>query len=163
MSHDAMFVSRGDNSGTHHAEQKLWEASGVTLSVRERKAGGATLREVGPRYGGYRSVGQGMGNTLLYATEVRGYTLSDRGTYYAFALGEKLRTNLKILCEGDARLRNVYSVIAVNAERLPGVNGEGTEQYIAWLTSPATQARIASYRVGGKVLFHPFAEVPDAR
>jgi tungstate transport system substrate-binding protein len=103
----------------------------------------------------YHSVGQGMGKTLVYATEKQAYTLTDRGTYYAFAAGAEPRTDLVILVEGDERLHNPYGVIAVSPERFPHVNHEAAMRYIEWLTSPETQAMIGRYRKGGKQLFHP--------
>jgi tungstate transport system substrate-binding protein len=83
--------------------------------------------------------------------------MADCGTYYAYALSENPRTDLVILCEGDERLRNPYSVIAVSPEKHPHVNHEAAEQYIHWLTSPETQKMIGEFKLAGKQLFHPSA------
>lgn len=157
--HGCLFVSRGDNSGTHAKEQVLWQASAVPLEKKESEftEGGekVTFSMVYPQGDWYKSVGQGMGNVIQYATEKRGYTLSDRGTYYAYAFAAVPRTDLVICCEGDQRLRNPYSVIAVNPAKLPNVNIGAANKYVEWMTSEATQARIAAFQVGGKALFHP--------
>ncbi len=156
--HGCLFVSRGDNSGTHVKEQSLWQASAVPLEKKESEftEGGekVTFSMVFPRGDWYKSVGQGMGNVIQYATEKRGYTLSDRGTYYAYAFAPVPRTDLIICCEGDPRLRNPYSVIAVNPAKLPNVNAGAAAKYVEWITSEETQARIAAFQVGGKTLFH---------
>ena len=156
-----LFVSRGDRSGTHMKEQELWQSTGLTLVDKKRtliRNGKKTeVSLVEPRGHWYRSVGQGMGRTIHVATEKRAYTLSDRGTFYALALGKKARTNLAIVCEGDPRLANPYGVIAVNPKRHPHVNQAAAQQYIEWLTSPRVQAMIGGFRQGGKVLFHPAA------
>jgi tungstate transport system substrate-binding protein len=147
---ESLFVSRGDASGTHVKEQELWQASGVSLV--ERTSG--DRRFLQPDAGWYHAVGQGMGPTIGYATERRGYALSDRGTYYAMALDEPPRTDLIITCEGDVRLANPYAVIAVDPQRHPHVQAEAAQAYVSWLTSPETRALIDGYRKGGKQLFH---------
>lgn len=158
---ERLFVSRGDESGTHIKEQDLWRESGVPLERHEVVvfAGGKERRfeSVRPMGDWYVEIGQGMGKAITMATERRGYTLADRGTYYALALATPARTDLKILCEGGERLRNPYSVIAANPERHPGVNFEGARRYVEWITSPEVQRMIGEYRVGGKTLFHPSA------
>ncbi len=157
----SLFVSRGDNSGTHVKEQSLWEASQVKLTRKETevilKDQKTTFTVLAPPGDWYRSVGQGMGNTIHYATEKQGYTLVDRGTYNTFALDKPPRTDLVILSQGDERLQNPYSVIAVSPEMFPHVNHKAATRYIAWLTSPETQEMIGAFKVGGKVLFHPDA------
>jgi len=109
------------------------------------------------------SVREYAGRSLLIATEKQGYTLADRGTYYAFALTRPPRTDLAILFEGDPALHNPYGVIAVNPTRNPGVNFEAAVKYIEWITSPVVQKMIGEYRFQGKVLFHPGALAPDPR
>ncbi|HEO70255.1 MAG TPA: tungsten ABC transporter substrate-binding protein [Candidatus Hydrogenedentes bacterium] len=155
----AVFVSRGDNSGTHAKEQALWEATDVPLAskqhiaiVRGEQVVFTTLAPVGDWY---MSIGQGMGKTISYATERRAYTLVDRGTYYAFALSAPPRTDLAIVCEGDKRLDNPYSVIAVNPAKVDGVRFDAATRYINWLVSEDTQRCIGDFKVGGKALFHP--------
>ena len=147
---EALFVSRGDASGTHIKEQELWQASGVPLV--EKTSGDRTHLQ--PDAAWYHAVGQGMGPTIGYATERRGYTLSDRGTYYAMALDDPPRSDLVIACEGDVRLANPYAVIAVDPNRHPHVQAEAAQEYVSWLTSPSTQALIDGFRKGGKRLFH---------
>ena len=161
------FISRGDNSGTHIKEQAVWRKTGLALEstqstviVRGEEQRSETVR---PRGDWYLSVGQGMGKTITIATEKQGYTLADRGTYYAFALSEPARTDLAILFEGDPALHNPYGVIAVNPTRNPGVNFEAAVKYIEWITSPAVQKMIGEYRFQGKVLFHPGASVSGPR
>lgn len=156
-----VFVSRGDNSGTHIKEQELWRQSGVPLERHEVTmivgGGEKTFEWVGPTGNWYLAIGQGMGKAITLTTERRAYTLADRGTYYALALAEPARTDLKILCEGHESLRNPYSVIAVNREEHSHVNFGGARKYIEWITSPEAQRVIGEYRVGGKLLFHPGA------
>jgi len=133
---NAVFVSRGDNSGTHKKERRLWASAGIT-----------------PQGSGYRAVGQGMEKTLQMANELQGYTLTDRGTW--LSLNGKF--NLAILLEGDTRLFNPYGVIAVNPARYPDVNLKGAVALIDWLTSAGGQKRIAAFQIHGQPLFHPLA------
>jgi tungstate transport system substrate-binding protein len=155
------FVSRGDGSGTHVREQQLWrwtrlplETKKVTIFVKGQKKSFESARPLGDWY---LSVGQGMGKTIMIATERRAYTLADRGTYYAFSLTEPAKTDLVILCEGHESLHNPYGVIAVNPERHPHVNFAGAKRYIEWITSGDVQQMIGQYTFQGKVLFHPNA------
>jgi len=130
------FVSRGDESGTHKKEQALWREARVAPS--------------GPWY---LQTGQGMGHTLLVADEKNAYVLSDRGTAIAF----RERIDLVVLCEGDPRLVNPYSLIAVNPRRHPHVHYRQAMALIGFLTSRAGQELIASFRTGGQQLFYPDA------
>ncbi|MDP2326012.1 MAG: substrate-binding domain-containing protein [Gammaproteobacteria bacterium] len=131
------FVSRGDDSGTDKTEKSYWRDAGIDL---------ATLP-------GYLSAGLGMGEVLMMAAELRGYTLTDRATYATY----RARTGLEVLVSGDAKLFNPYGVIAVNPQRHPGVNHWGAMQFIDWLTSTEGQEAIADFRVGGQQLFFPNA------
>ena len=124
----SLFVSRGDNSGTHAMELKLWKAAGI---APEGKAW-------------YQQTGQGMGQTLAVAAEKKGHVLADRGTY--LALRKKL--GLAILHEGDAALRNVYHVIEVNGTRFPKVNTAGGRAFADFMVSKAVQARIKEFGIG---------------
>jgi len=133
----AKFISRGDDSGTHTRELDLWKAAGIT-----------------PAWPGYKEAGQGMGPCLTIADQARGYVLTDRGTYLAFGA----RVDLEALVEGDPALRNPYGAILVNPERHPHVNADGARRLLDYLTSPEGQAKIAAFRVDGRVLFHPHAE-----
>ncbi len=157
------FISRGDASGTHVKEQDLWRQTGMPLERDQVTvfAGGkeTVFESVRPAGRWYVSVGQGMGKTIMIATERQAYTLADRGTYYAFALAQPARTDLVILCAGHESLRNPYGVIAVNPEKHPHVNFEGAQRYIEWITSPRVQAMIGEYQVGGKALFYPSASL----
>jgi len=155
------FISRGDGSGTHIREQQLWrrahlplESEAVTLFAQGKKK---LFESVRPAGDWYLSVGQGMGKTILIATEKRAYTLADRGTYYSFALAEPAKTDLAVLCQGHESLYNPYGVIAVDPKRYPHVKFAGAKRYIQWIISPEIQRMIGAYQVRGKVLFHPNA------
>ncbi len=136
------FVSRGDNSGTHKAELRLWAAAGIDPSKQSGQW--------------YLETGGGMGATLNIAQAMGAYALSDRGTWLSF----ENRGDLVILVEGDERLFNPYGVILVNPARHPHVKKEEGRTFIAWLTSPEGQQAIAAFRVGGKQLFIPNAATP---
>jgi tungstate transport system substrate-binding protein len=133
----APFISRGDDSGTHKKEQQLWRASGVA-----------------PEGKWYIEAGQGMGASLIMANDKLAYVLCDRGTY--LAMREKIE--LEVTFEGDAALLNPYSIIAVNPAKYPDINAAGAQKLIDWITSPRARTLIAAFRVGGKQLFHLFAE-----
>jgi tungstate transport system substrate-binding protein len=131
-----VFLSRGDESGTHQKEKELWAAAGVA-----------------PRGGWYRSAGVGMGQLLQMADEMRAYTLTDTGTYQS----RRQTGELAILVEGDPALVNPYSLIATNPARHPGARYLAAMQLIAWMTSPEGQRRIAAFQVDGRSLFVPTA------
>nr|WP_094837071.1 extracellular solute-binding protein [Bordetella genomosp. 4] len=134
---NASFVSRGDKSGTHAAELRFWKAAGV--------------EDMGK---GYKACGCGMGPALNMASSMGAYVLSDRGTWLSF----KNPGNLKILVEGDKRLFNQYGVMVVNPAKFPHVKAKDAQQFVDWVTSPAGQDTIASYKVNGQQLFFPNAE-----
>ncbi len=136
---DCLFVSRGDRSGTHVREVRLWEEAG--------------LRPHGSKW--YQETGQGMGQTLMVASEKGGYTLSDRGTYLALAP----RLSLKILFEGDQSLRNDYHVIEVNPSRFKRLNAKGASLLADFLVSREAQDIIREFGVTrfGQPLFSPMA------
>lgn len=129
------FVSRGDDSGTHRMEQRLWEDAGLDPEGR----------------GWYQSIGQGMGDTLNMANEQLGYAMTDRGTYVA------MRDNLDlvIVLEGDPILFNQYGVMAVNPDEHPHVKYDEALMYINFLMSDEGQELIGSYQVNGETLFFP--------
>ena len=133
---EAVFISRGDESGTYKKEQALWQAADIKSQGKW-----------------YRSIGQGMEQALQIASEMQGYTLADRGTW--LALRKKLE--LDILVQGDSRLFNPYGVIAVNPARYPDVNYQGAMAFIAWLTSPEGQNQIAAFKIDNESLFFPDA------
>jgi tungstate transport system substrate-binding protein len=134
------FVSRGDKSGTHAAELRLWKMAGIDLD----KARGPW----------YKEAGSGMGPALNMAASMNAYLLADRGTWLSF----KNRQELVILVEGDARLFNQYGVILVNPAKHPHVKREAGQKFIDWLVSPAGQKAIAEYKIGGEQLFFPNAK-----
>ena len=129
------FISRGDRSGTHEAELRLWKVAGVDLAAVKGDW--------------YREIGQGMGAALNMASSANAYLISDRGTWLAF----KNRGDLAILTEGDRRLFNQYGVMLVNPAKHPDVNARDGQAFIDWLISPAGQKTIADYTVGGEQLF----------
>ncbi len=133
----ALFISRGDDSGTHKKELGLWQSARIK-----------------PRGDWYREAGQGMGKVLQISGELDAYTLTDRGTWLAYL--DKFP--LKVLFEGDPRLYNPYGIIAVNPGRYPDVNYEGATRLIRWITSPAGQSLIGSFEIAGNPLFTPSAD-----
>jgi len=135
----APFVSRGDKSGTHAAELRLWKNAGIDLAAA--------------RPAGYRECGCGMGPALNMASSLDAYVLADRGTWLSF----RNRGALKILVEGDRTLFNQYGVMVVNPARHPHVKAALAQAFVDWIVSPAGQAAIADYKVGGEQLFFPNA------
>ncbi len=133
-------VSRGDKSGTHAAELRYWKGAGIDL---------ATAKPAG-----YKECGCGMGPALNMASSLNGYALADRGTWLNF----KNRGELAVLVEGDQRLFNQYGVMVVNPAKHPHVKTELAQGFVNWLVSPAGQAAIASYKIGGEQLFFPNAQ-----
>jgi tungstate transport system substrate-binding protein len=136
---NALFLSRGDNSGTHAKEKTIWKAAGINPE--------------GQKW--YQQTGLGMGQTLNVAAEKRGYTLTDRGTYLAL----KKNLGLDILVEGDAILLNVYHVIEVNPAKWPKVNVAGGKAFADFMVSKETQGIIKTFGVDkfGSPLFFPDA------
>jgi tungstate transport system substrate-binding protein len=133
----AAFVSRGDKSGTHAAELRYWAMAGT-----------------GSMGAGYKACGCGMGPALNMASSMGAYVLADRGTWLSF----KNRADLAVLVQGDERLFNPYGVIAVNPAKHPHVKVKEAQRFIDWVTSPAGQANIAAYKIGGEQLFFPSAK-----
>jgi tungstate transport system substrate-binding protein len=133
----SVFISRGDNSGTHAREKAVWKAAGIE-----------------PAGDWYVSAGQGMGEVLTMAQEKEAYTLSDRATYLARTLEG---TDLVILVEGDPILFNPYGVIAVNPDKGPQIDAELADTFINWLISVPTQEMIGQFGVAefGSPLFSP--------
>jgi tungstate transport system substrate-binding protein len=139
----APFISRGDRSGTHAAELRLWQLAGIDPASGRGQW--------------YREVGQGMGPALNTAAAQGAYILADRGTWLSF----RNRQDQRILIEGDTRLFNQYGIMLVNAQRHPHVKAADGQRFIDWLLSPAGQAAIASYRINGEQLFFPNADKPE--
>jgi tungstate transport system substrate-binding protein len=134
-----VFISRGDDSGTHAAERALWAAARVDPKSLDRR----------------EETGQGMGATLNVADQKRAYTLTDRGTY----LSLRKRLNLVILFQGDPSLRNVYHVYVVNPARHPKARHAEARAFIEFLVSPAIQQAIRAFKqdIHGESLFFPDA------
>jgi tungstate transport system substrate-binding protein len=142
---NAPFVSRGDRSGTHAAELRLWKAAGVDIEQA--------------RGSWYKEAGSGMGPSLNIAAGNDAYILTDRGTWLSF----KNRQDLTVLVEGDKRLFNQYGVMLVNPAKHPHVKAEAGQKFIDWLLSPAGQRSIASFKIEGQQLFFPDAKAADAK
>ena len=137
----APFISRGDNSGTHKAERKLWQRINIKPN---------TIKT-------YRESGSGMGASLTIAIEMNAYTLSDRSTWLAY--GNK--QNHQIIFEGTPPLFNQYGLIPINPKHCPHTNLNAALKVAEWLTSAKGQAQIAKYKVAGQQLFFPNArQVP---
>jgi len=135
----AIFVSRGDDSGTHKLELSLWKAAGVNVAA------------VSGTW--YREAGSGMGTTLNTASGLEAYSLTDRGTWISF----KNRGNLAILIEGDKRLFNQYGVMLVSPNKHPHVKAMDGQKFIDWLLSDTGQQAIAAFRIEGEQAFFPNA------
>jgi len=133
----SLFISRGDNSGTHKAEQRLWRSAGIEPKTLASET--------------YREVGSGMGRTLNIAASLNAYTLVDRGTWLSF----KNRQNLKVLAEGDKQLFNQYSVITLNRKNFPHLNHRGAQTFSKWLISPEGQQAIGNFKIAQEELFFP--------
>ena len=129
---NAPFISRGDKSGTHAAELRYWQAAGVVN-----------------KGSGYKECGCGMGPALNIGASSGAYVLADRATWLSF----RNRGDLAILVEGDKRLFNQYGVMAVSAQKHPHVKAADAQKFVDWIVSPAGQAVIAAYRIGGDPLF----------
>lgn len=133
---ESLFISRGDNSGTHTKEKSIWSEAGIS-----------------PDGSWYREAGQGMGAVITIANNEEAYTLADRGTYLAYR-GD---IDLEVSVEGDQLLFNPYAVIAVDPERHSHVNYELAQEFIDYLVSEEGQTIIGNYRVEGEQLFTPDA------
>lgn len=136
---NAIFVSRGDDSGTQKKELGLWEKAGIK-----------------PSGTWYQETGQGMGATLKVASEKDGYTLTDRATYLAL----KDELNLDIMLEGEESLLNIYHVMQVNPEKFENINGEAGKAFVEFMIAPETQKVIGDFGVDeyGEQLFFPDAQ-----
>ncbi|SIS96250.1 substrate-binding domain-containing protein [Neptunomonas antarctica] len=133
----SVFISRGDDSGTHKKELALLKSAGVAVGFE-----------------GYKEIGQGMGKVLQVSDELQGYTLTDRGTWLAY----QKRLQLTLLVAGDPRLFNPYQVILVNPARYEGLNTEDARSLAQWLVSVEGQSMINGFRINGEVLFHGSAQ-----
>ncbi len=133
---NALFISRGDESGTYFKELEIWQSAGVT-----------------PKGPWYREIGAGMGAALNMAVAVEGYVLTDRGTWLSF----NNKNNLVLLFEGDPVLFNPYSIITVNPAKHPHVQADLAGVLTDWITSERGQSLIAAFAIDGQQLFCPSA------
>ena len=129
-----LFLSRGDESGTHKKEISLWNL--INLNYKNFSKW-------------YRKVGQGMGMTLIMANEMQAYTLTDRGTWLKFNKKE----NLKIICKNKSPLINQYGIIAINPDKYKNINYEWAKTYIDWITSAEGKKLINNFKESGEQLF----------
>ena len=133
------FASRGDKSGTHAAELRLWKDAGIDPNTGKGSW--------------YRETGSGMGPTLNTASAMNAYSVTDRGTWLSF----KNRGDLVIVVEGDQKLFNQYGVMLVNTAKHPHVKKDPGQAFVDWLISPEGQQTIAAYKIGADQLFFPNA------
>jgi tungstate transport system substrate-binding protein len=133
------FISRGDKSGTHAAELRLWKNAGIDMAAAKPS--------------GYKECGCGMGPALNIASSSGAYVLADRGTWLSF----KNRGDLVVLVEGDKSLFNQYGVMVVNSAKHPHVKAALAQSFADWVVSPAGQQAVAAYKIGGEQLFFPNA------
>jgi len=140
----SVFISRGDDSGTHKKELSLWKEASVDPKGKPW----------------YQESGQGMGATLSMASQKGAYTLTDRGTY----LSQKAHLQLVILCEGDKPLLNIYHVMQVNPEKFTKVNALGAKAFVDFMVAPETQRRIGEFgknKYGAPLFFPDAAKAPS--
>lgn len=143
MEKKAFFASRGDKSGTHMLEQRLWKAAGLNIPDKETW---------------YMQTGQGMIETITIAAEKGGYTITDRGTFIKYESTLKGKPGAVILVEKDQALFNQYSAIEVNPAKCPKVKNDLAKNYITWMKSKKTQKLIGNFKLMGKPLFTPNAK-----
>ena len=141
---NAIFVSRGDDSGTHKKEMSIWQEAGID--------------PIGQDW--YVETGQGMGDTLRVAAERQGYVLTDRGTYLSL---KEMLNDMIVVVEGDESLLNIYHVMQVNPEKSDLINDEAAEAFVAFMVSKEIQELIGQFGVDqyGEPLFFPDAETGD--
>jgi len=133
----ATFASRGDDSGTHKAELRLWKHASIDIA----KASGNW----------YRATGSGMGATLNTAVGLNAYVLTDRATWVAF----QNKADQQLLVQNHPRLRNQYGVILVNPKKHPSVKAKDGQAFIDWLIGSDGQIAISAFMVHGQQLFFP--------
>ena len=130
-----LFISRGDDSGTHRKELEMWDLANININKNKEW---------------YLSVGQGMGSTLLISNEKKAYTLSDRSTWIAF----NNREDLKIVCEDFPPLFNQYGIILVNSSLNKNLNYEDAKKYIDWFKTSEVRELINNFKAKGIQLFY---------
>ncbi|MGE4551717.1 MAG: substrate-binding domain-containing protein [Desulfovibrionaceae bacterium] len=139
----AVFVSRGDDSGTHKMEKGLWAKAGLAVPDKDPW---------------YVSAGQGMLACLTLAAEKGGYVLTDRGTWITYEVGQGGKAPLAVLVEGDPLLFNQYSVLTLNKTKCPNVKHDLAKKFSDWMASKSTQKLIGDFKLQGKALFTPNAK-----
>lgn len=140
---DSVFISRGDNSGTHKRELSLWKKAGIKVQALQRSR--------------YLEIGGGMGRSLNMANSMNAYTLTDRATWLSF----QNRSQLRIVVENKPPLFNPYSVIRVSAACHPHVRHRQALLFVEWLTSTPTLHRLQQFKVAGQQLFFPYTQPLD--
>ena len=143
VSKKAVFISRGDNSGTHKKEMSLWTEANQDIPDKEKW---------------YIQTGQGMLASITIAAERNGYILTDRGTYIKYEADKDGNPPLKILVEGDDSLKNQYSLIAIDGKHCPKVNHQLVRQFSDWLAGPGGQNLVKDFKLMEKTLFIPNAK-----
>jgi len=139
----ANFASRGDKSGTHALELKLWKTAGIAAPDKESW---------------YMQTGQGMIETIKVASEKGGYTITDRGTYIKYESTNKGNPPLVILVENDSNLFNQYAAIEVNPAKCTKVKNDAAREFIKWMASKKGQKLVKDFKLEGKQLFTPNAK-----
>jgi tungstate transport system substrate-binding protein len=134
INNEYIFISRGDESGTHKKERDLWNMIGFKFEES---------------YSWYKKIGQGMGSTLILTNEMNGYTLSDRGTW----ISSNKKENLKIICENIPPLLNQYGIIVVNQKNNSRINSKDAKKYVNWIISDEGKKLINSFRIKNVQLF----------
>ncbi|MCQ5377182.1 MAG: substrate-binding domain-containing protein [Candidatus Methanomethylicia archaeon] len=145
-SNKAVFISRGDNSGTHSLEKRLWSEAGIE-------------NYVGAQW--YLSAGAGMADVIRIANEMGGYTIADRATYLALKLTMKENLGLVILCEKDPALLNPYGIVLLNSTRYPNIHYDWALDFLLFLVSDEGQSLISNYTIGGERVFFPIYGRPE--
>lgn len=135
----AVFISRGDASGTHVKENELWAAAGLNPAATATQSSGAW----------YKEAGQGMSQTIMMADQMQGYTLADRATWLAM----RDKCDLLLLHEGDKALFNPYGIIVVSQARYPGLNTQGARALADWMESPEAQNLVKNFTIHGLPCF----------
>ena len=139
----AVFVSRGDNSGTHKKEIALWKSTDMDRPEKEHW---------------YVQTGQGMLKSINIASEKRGYIMTDRGTFIKYAHNHGGKPPLAVIVEGDDILKNQYSVMQVNPARCKKVQNKLAQKFCDWICDAPAQKLIADFRLMGQQLFTPNAK-----
>lgn len=142
-----VFISRGDGSGTHSLEKRLWSEAGIANYASSPW---------------YLSAGGGMADVIRIANEMGGYTIADRATYLALKSTMKANLGLVILCEKDPELLNPYGIVLLNSTRYPNIRYDSALDFLLFITSDEGQSLISNYTIGGEQVFFPIYGRPEA-